>query len=227
MMSNSTAAQLQRGVIIEFDFSVLSGHAFLSDICRARLEKEGIKAEGKLMSRHMGGKSFSSGLNALCNKLQKTVDVPAVIAECNGAFAEALKGALSSVPKGFVEFVKALLAKDIKVVLVSRADSEAVRAVFADVQSGKLVILHDTATSFGFCSWDGWRRAARKNDLYERLCVAVAGSGFSAKGALVSGMGVVVKENPLTEYQDISGSDLHISEFTAALADDVCRILRV
>ena len=56
-MSNSTAAQLQRGVIVEFDFSVLSGHAFLSDICRARLEKEGIKADGKLMSRHMGGKS--------------------------------------------------------------------------------------------------------------------------------------------------------------------------
>ncbi len=226
-MSNSTAPQLQRGVIVEFDFSVLSGHAFLSDICRARLEQEGIKADRKLMCRHMGGKTFSSGLNALCNKLQKTVDVPAVIAECNGAFTEALEGALSSVPKGFVEFVKALLAKNIKVVLVSRADSEAVRAVFSDVQSEKLVVLHDTATGFGFCSWDGWRRAARKNDLYERLCVAVVGSGFSSKGALISGMGVVVKENPLTAYQDTSGSDLRISEFTAALAGEVCRILRV
>jgi len=226
-MSKSTAAQLQRGVIVEFDFTVLSGHAILSDLCRARLEKEGIKADAKLMTRHMGGKSFSSGLNALCNKLQKTIDVPAVIAECNGAFAEALKGALSNVPKGFVAFVNALLAKDIKVVLVSRADGEAVRAVFADVPSEKLVVLHDTATSFGFCSWDGWRRAARKNDLYERLCVAVAGSGFSVKGALVSGMGVLVKENPWSEYQDVSGSDLRISEFTAGLADDVSRILRI
>ncbi len=226
-MSNSTAAQLQRGVIVEFDFAVLPGHAFLKDICSVRLEKEGLKPDAKLMARYMGGKSFSSGLNAMCNKLQKTMDVPAVIAECNGQFAEALKGALPKVPAGFIAFVKALLAKEIKVVIVSRADSEAVRAVFADVQSDKLVVMHDLANSFGFCSWDGWRRAARKNDLHERLCVAVAGCGFSVKGALTSGMGVLVKDNAVTEYQDISGCDLKISEFSAGLVDDVTRILRV
>ena len=226
-MSNSTAAQLQRGVIVEFDFAVLPGHAFLKDICSVRLEKEGLKPDAKLMARYMGGKSFSSGLNAMCNKLQKTLDVPAVIAECNGQFAEALKGALPKVPAGFIAFVKALLAKEIKVVIVSRADSEAVRAAFADVQSDKLVVMHDLANSFGFCSWDGWRRAARKNDLHERLCVAVAGCGFSVKGALTSGMGVLVKDNAVTEYQDISGCDLKISEFSAGLVDDVTRILRV
>ena len=226
-MTNSTAAQLQRGVIVEFDFAVLPGHAFLKDICSMRLEKEGVKLDAKLMARYMGGKSFSSGLNALCNKLQKTLDVPAVIAECNGQFAEALKGALPKVPAGFIAFVKALLAKEIKVVIVSRADSESVRAVFSDVQSDKLVIMHDVANSFGFCSWDGWRRAARKNDLHERLCVAVAGCGFSVKGALTSGMGVLVKDNAVTEYQDISGCDLKISEFAVGLVDDVTRILRV
>lgn len=226
-MSNSTAAQLQRGVIVEFDFAVLPGHAFLKDICGVRLEKEGVKLDAKLMARHMGGKSFSSGLNAIGNKLQKTLDVPAVIADCNGQFAEALKGALSKVPAGFMAFVKALLAKEIKVVIVSRADSEAVRAVFAEIQTDKLVVMHDQANSFGFCSWDGWRRAARKNDLHERLCVAVAGCGFSVKGALTAGMGVLVRDNPVTEYQDVSGCDLKIGEFTAGLVDDVTRILRM
>ena len=226
-MSNSTAAQLQRGVIVEFDFAVLSGHAFLLDICRTRLAKEGVKLDATLMARSMGGKSFSSGLNALCNKQQKTLDVPAVIAECNEQYAEALKGALSKVPAGFVDFVKALLAKGLKVVIVSRADSESVQSVFSAVQTEKLVIVHDASNGFGFCSWDGWRRIARKNDLHERLCVAVAGSGYSVKGALTSGMGVLVKVNPVTEYQDISGADLHVSEFSAGLATDVIRILRV
>ena len=226
-MSNSIAAQLQRGVIVEFDFAVLPGHALLLDICRTRLAKEGIKLDAALMARSMGGKSFSSGLNALCNKQQKTIDVPTVIAECNAEFAEALKSKLSKVPAGLLDFVKALLAKNIKVVIVSRADNEAVKAVFEGVQSDKLVVLHDLSNGFGFYSWDGWRRAARKTDLHERLCVAVAGSGFSMKGALTSGMGVMVKDNPVTEYQDFSGCDVHITEFAAGLADEVVRILRV
>ena len=226
-MSISSAAQLQRGVIVEFDFAVLSGHAFLLDICRTRLAKESVKLDATLLARSMGGKSFSSGLNALCNKQQKTIDVPAVIAECYEQYAEALKGALPNVPAGFVDFVKTLLGKGMKVVIVSRADSEAVRAVFPAVLSDKLVIQHDASNGFGFCSWDGWRRAARKNDLHERLCVAVAGSGYSVKGALTSGLGVMVKVNPQTEYQDVSGCDVHISEFSTGLADEVVRILRV
>ena len=226
-MSTSIAAQLQRGVIVEFDFTVLSGHTFLLNICRTRLEKEGVRLDATLMARSMGGKSFSSGLNALCNKQQKTIDVPAVIAECYEQYAAELKGALPGVPAGFVDFVKALLGKGLKVVIVSRADSEAVRAVFAGVTSEKLVIMHDASNGFGFCSWDGWRRAARKCDLHERLCVAVAGSGSSVKGALTSGLGVMVKVNPVTEYQDVSGSDMQVTEFSAALADDVLRILHV
>lgn len=226
-MSNSSAAQLQRGVIVEFDFAVLPGHALLLDICRERLAKEGVAVEETLMARLMGGRSFSSGLNALCARQQKTMDVPSVISDCYGAFDEALKGKLGGIPAGFVEFVKALLAKNIKVVLVSRTDSEAVKAAFAGIDSDKLVVLHDACNGFGFCSWDGWRRAARKNDLYERLCVAVAGSGHSVKGALVSGMGVMVKSNPLVAHQDVSGCDVSIDAFSAALKDDVTRILRV
>jgi len=226
-MSNSTGAQLQRGVIVEFDFAVLPGHQLLLDICRARLEKEGVKLDVALMARCMGGRSFSSGLNALCNKQQKTIDVPAVTAECNEQFAEALKGSLDKVPAGFVAFVGALLAKGMKVVLVSKADSEAVKALFASVATPKLVFLGDTTNGFGFLSWDGWRRMARKNDLHERLCVAVAGSGFSVKGALISGMGVMVKENTVVGYQDVSGSDVRIGDYNAALSDEVASILRI
>jgi hypothetical protein len=226
-MNNSTGAQLQRGVIVEFDFAVLQGHQLLLDICRARLEKEGVNLDAALMARSMGGRSFSSGLNALCNKQQKTVDVPAVTAECNEQFAAALTGSLDKVPAGFVAFVGALLEKGMKVVLVSKADSEAVKAAFASLPAAKLVVLHDTTNGFGFLSWDGWRRMARKNDLHERLCVAVAGSGFSVKGALISGMGVMVKENAVVGYQDVSGSDVRIGEFAAALSDEVASILRI
>ncbi|MEI7901252.1 MAG: hypothetical protein WCK89_13450, partial [bacterium] len=146
---------------------------------------------------------------------------------CYEQYAEALKGALAKVPAGAVDLLTALLGKGLTVALVSRNNSAAVRAVFAGTQSEKLIILHEAVNAIRFCSWDCLLRAARKNDLHERLCVAVAGSGISVKGALISGLGVMVKVNPVTEYQDISGCDFHISEFSAGLADEVTRILRI
>ena len=226
-MGSSQAARLQRGVLVEFDFAVLDGHPLFLEACQTRLEREGIKLDAQGMARSMGGRSFSSGLNALASRKQKTLDVPTVMAECDAAFTEKLATKLSAVPAGFQAFVKALLAKKIKVVLVTRLESEAVSSVLADVQNEKFAVLHDTPSGFGFTTWGGWRRAARKNGLHERLCMAVAGSGFSVKGALRNGMGAIARPNPLTEYQDFGGCDVFISEYTAALADDAARILRM
>ncbi len=220
-MNHPTTAQLQRGVIIEFDFAVLDGHSFLLDICRARLEKEGVKLDAPLMARSMGGKSFSSGLNALCHRQHKTVDVPTVIADCNAEFVEKLAESLPRIPEGFLAFVKALLARNLKVVVVTRLESEAVLSALESVRGEKLSVLHDIPNGFGFNTWEGWRRAARKSDLHDRLCVAVAGSGHSVKGALVA------RPNPLTEHQDFGGCDASVAEYTAALANEVTRILRV
>jgi hypothetical protein len=226
-MGSSQAARLQRGVLVEFDFAVLDGHSLLLEACQTRLEQEGIKLDAQGAARTMGGRSFSSGLNALASRKRKTLDVPTVMAECDAAFTEKLAGKLSTVPAGFQAFVKALLAKKIKVVLITRLESEAVSSALADVQNEKFAVLHDMPNGFGFTTWEGWRRAARKNGLHERLCMAVAGSGFSVKGALRNGMGVIAKPNPLTEYQDFSGSDVFVSEYAAGLADDAVRILRM
>jgi hypothetical protein len=40
-------------------------------------------------------------------------------------------------------------------------------------------------------------------------------------------MGVIAKPNPLTDYQDFSGCDVSVVEYTAKMAEDVGRILRV
>ena len=225
-MSNLMAAKLLRGVIIEFDFAVLDGHAFLLDVCRTRLAQEGVELDALLMARSMGGRSFSSGLNALCSRQRKSVDVPTVMAECNAAFAGKLSEALPQVPASFLAFVKAMLAKNVKVVVVTRLESEAVLSALGNVQGEKLSVLYDIPNGFGFTTWEGWRRAVRKSDLHDRLCVAVAGSGHSVKGALNAGMCVVAKPNPVTEHQDFSGSDVSIAEYSEELAGEIIRLLR-
>ena len=226
-MSHPVVAQLQRGVIVEFDFAVLNGHACLLDICRARLEKEDVKFDAMLMARSMNGRSFSYVINSICSKQGKTVEVPAVVADCNAAFAEKLSESLDKIPASFLKFVKAATAKNMKVVIVTRLDAEAVQAALESVQSDLLVVLHDVPNGFGFNTWEGWRRAARKCNLHDRMCVAVAGSGYSMKGALNSGMFTVAKPNALTEHQDFGGSDISLTDFNTDILDDMTRFLRM
>lgn len=225
-MSDSSDKQVQRGMIVELDFAVLPGHQLLLDICKEQFAKAGLTIDATLMARYMGGKSFSNGLNALAAKQEKTIEAPAIIAETNAAFSAALTQALTHVPAEFITFVQKVLAKGIKVIIISRADSEAVKALFPN-PSDHLLFQTDTSSGFGFLGWDVWRRAARKNNLRERLCVAIVGSGFSVKGALTSSMGAMYKENPLTSHQDFSGGDVSIQRFDDALVSAAVTMLRV
>ena len=226
-MSDSTAASLQRGVIVEFDFAVLPGHRLLLDVCRTRLARDGIKLDERLMARMMNGKSFSSALNVLSKIVNKTIETSDVTSECYPLFEEALKNEAPKIPAGFAAFVKALHAKGLKVVIVTRADAETVRQALSDLSGDGLAVAHDTASGFGFYSFDAWRRAVRNHGLLERLCVAVVGSGYSAKAAIVASMGVMARPNPLTEHQDFGGCDAVLDGFSAAAAEDVSRILQI
>ena len=227
-MSDLIEKRVQRGMIVEFDYAVLPGHQLLLNACKEQFAASGLEIDAALMARYMFGKSFARALNTLTAQQQKTVeDTTALISACNAAFSVALTGALaSSVPAEFLAFVKAVLAKGVKVIIISRANAEAVKALFPDAGE-RLVVQTDTSSGFGFLGWDVWRRAARKNELRERLCVAVTGSGFSVKGVLTSSMGALYKDNPLVAYQDFSGGDVAVQKFDVSLVSDVARILRI
>ena len=226
-MSDSTEKHIPRGMIVEFDFTVLPGHQLLLDVCKAPFAAAGLEVDATLMARYMFGKTFAHAVGALAESQQKTVEsVPALIAACNAAFAAALTDALADVPEAFMKFAKAVLAKGVKVVIVSRANADAVRARFAAL-GDRLVVQTDTSSGFGFLGWDVWRRAARKNGLRDRLCVAITGSGSSVKGVLTSSMGAFYRENPLVAYQDFTGADGAITAFSEALAQDVAHVLRI
>jgi len=227
-MSDLTERDIPRGVIVEFDFTVLPGHQLLLDVCKEQLAAAGLEVDATLIARYMFGKPFTHALEALAASQGKTLeDAPGLIAACNTAFSTALTTALTEAPADFVKFAKAITAKGVKLIVISRANADAVKALFATVQEN-LTVQTDTSSGFGFLGWDVWRRAARKNNLRERLCVAITGSGFSVKGVLTSSMGgTLFKVNPLVAYQDFSGGDNAIQKFDASVVNDVTRILRI
>jgi len=228
MSEEKKDAILKRGVLIEFDFAVMPGHQMMLEVCKEQFAKEGLKIDQVIMARYMAGKSFVAGLSALCRAQEITsFEVSDMAASCNELFAEKIKANLKKVPAGFKDFIKAVTDKGMKVVIFSISDSEAIREAFADIPEESLGISEDLTSSFCFTSWEGWRRFARKNSLHERLCVSVCGSGLSVKGALTSGLSVIVKDNEMVDYQDISGYDKQIKEFDVGVVDEVARLLHL
>ncbi len=228
MSEEKKDARLQRGLLVEFDFAVMPGHQIMLEVCKEQLTKSGVKIDEVLMARYMFGRSFVAGLSALYRAQElSSYEVADRVAACNEAFAARIKADLAEIPPGFKDFIKAVAAREIKVVLFSVAESEAVQAAFADMPENLFAVSEDLTSSFGFTSWEGWRRFARKNSLHERLCVSVCGSGLSVKGALTSGISSIVKDNAVVAYQDISGFDKQIEKFDAGLADDVVRLLHL
>ena len=228
MSEEKKESKLQRGVLVEFDYAVMPGHQIMLEVCKEKFAEHKLEVDEILMARYMFGRSFVAGLSAICRAQDvSSFEVSDMAAECNELFAERIKAKLKDVPKGFVEFVNAVAAKELKVVLFSQAESDALQALFPDLTEEQLGVSEDLTSSFCFTSWEGWRRFARKNGLHERLCVSISGSGLSVKGALTSGVSSIIKENDMVAYQDISGYDKKIEDFDASLVDEVERLLHL
>jgi hypothetical protein len=228
MSEDKNYSKLQRGLLVEFDFAVMPGHQIMLDVCSEQLPKAGLKVDQLRMARSMLGRSFVSALNSLC-RLQnvKSEDVAELAANCNKAFAERIGQVSDGLPEGFMEFLSEAADKGLKTVLFTKSDVDSLQSKFSALPENKVCVTEDLASSFCFTSWEGWRRFARKNALHERLCVGVAGSGLSVKGALTSGLSVLVKTNDIVDYQDISGADRQITDFNAELIQDVRRLLHL
>ena len=132
-----------------------------------------------------------------------------------------------AVGASFKNFVAALAAKGVKVVIATRANIEAVQSAFEGLLGDNVVLYHETATTYGSVKWDAWRRACAMNKLRNFSTIAVTGSGLGVKSALVAGMGSVAVINPHVAYQDFGGADEVVRELNSAAAKSVLEILRV
>ena len=59
------------------------------------------------------------------------------------------------------------------------------------------------------------------------MSVAIVGSGYSVKGALLAGLGVLAVVNDRVAYQDFGGANDVVKTINSKLADKVLSILKV
>lgn len=218
-----------KGVIIEYDFAAMDGAELLFGMTGTFLkELDGIPFDRMIEAKHFAGGSCQ-GCFA---EYFATVGTKKTAVKAAHDFDELVRkeftAAVSKPPSaGFVEFVKTLTEKSVKVVIATRADIEQVRGTFAALSGPDVELYHEESSTYGSVKWDAWRLVCVRSKLRPYNTIAVAGSGFSVKAALRAGIGSVAVMNEHTAYQDYTGCDEFFKTLDAAAAKTVLEILRV
>ena len=219
---------VKKGVIVEFDFAAMDGANLLFDVTKKFLAGlDNIPFDERIEAQHLAGGNYQGGL-AEYFAVVKTKKLAAKAAkDLSAAFVSALNEAVpKSVTPAFRKFVQTIAAKGVKIVISTRADVEAVRPAFESLLGDDVVLFQETSSTYGSVKWDAWRRACAMNKLRNFSTIAVTGSGFGVKSALVAGMGSVAVTSPHVAYQDFGGADEVVSELNAAAAKTILEILR-
>ena len=219
---------LQRGVVVEFDFTAVDGAQLLFDTAKKQLAPLGIDLTVKLEALHLAGGNYQGGLTELFSELEVKQDAAQQAQDLAEAFRTALsERAAAAVTPGFKAFVKALTDKGVKVVVATRSDVEQLRPALEGLDAELVSLYAEPSNTYGNCKWDAWRRACNQNGLVNMLTVAVTGSGKGVKSALVSGMSALAVAHDHVSYQDFGGADVVVDAFDAKLAQEVLRMLHM
>lgn len=212
-----------RGVIVEFDFTVLNGAELLFQTARRFLESlDGIALDAVAEARHLAGRTYQSGFERLF-PLVKTKKTPQKAArDFAVAFSAAVTAAFpSSIGVAFRNFVKSLTDRGLTVVISTRADGEVAGAAFEPILGENVLICQEISLGYGFAKGDSWRRACRVAGLCPGTTLAVTGSGYGVKAALLAGLGSMAVVNERVAYQDFGGADDVLAELSGKTAKRV------
>ncbi len=219
---------MKKGVIVEFDFAAMDGAKLLYETTAGLMASNGIAFDTRAEAQYLAGGNYQDGLTdyfAVVGTKKTPVKAARDLSE---GFVAALTAAVpGAVTTTFKNFVRSLVEKDLKVVISTRADIEKVAPAFADILGENVVLYQELSLCYGGVKWDGWRRACAQNRLRNLLSVAVTGSGFGVKSALLAGMASVAVANDHVAYQDFGGADETVSALNAAAAKAIFRLLRV
>ncbi|MGN0853938.1 MAG: HAD family hydrolase [Kiritimatiellia bacterium] len=222
------AEEQRKGVIVEFDFAAMDGANLLYRTTKALLEANEIGFDPRAEAQHLAGGNYQGGLAEYFESVKTKKTAAKAAKDLSDGFVAALDAAIPhAVTPSFKAFVKTLADKGVKVVIATRAHVETVRPAFADLLGDNVTLHQETSQTYGSVKWDAWRRACALNKIRNTRALAVTGSGFGVKSALLAGMGSLAVVNDHVAYQDFGGADETVETLDADAARRVLKILRV
>lgn len=219
----------EKVVIIDFDFAVMDGATLLYDTTRKFLKKlDNLKLDEALEARCFAGNAIQKGLENFF-AIQKTKKTAVKAArDLSAAFIEALNREVpNAISIGFKNFIKAMLEKDVAVMIRTRADLEAVEAAFKPLLNDQVVLSHEDFDVYGAVKWESWCRSYMAMGMTRSTALAITGSGFGVKSAMLVGVTSVAVVSDHVAYQDFGGASEVVNEISGKTAKNVFRALHI
>ena len=220
--------EAKRGVIVEFDFTAMDGAELLYSTAEQLLSSIDVPFNRRVEAQYLAGGNYLGGLAEYFAVVKTKKTAAKAAKDLSEAFASAIaKEIPKALTPAFAAFVKTLAEKDVKVVLATRANVEAVAPAFEGLLSENVVLFQEVAQTYGCIKWDAWRRACAQNGLRNTASVAVTGSGFGVKSALLAGMPSIAVVRDHVAYQDFGGTDETVDKLDADAAKAILSIMRI
>jgi hypothetical protein len=223
------ADTVSKGIIVEFDFAAMDGATLLYEVTKNFLSAlDNIPFDERIEAQHLAGGNYQGGLAEYFAAVKTKKLASKAAKDLSAAFVDALNEAVpKAVTPSFRNFVSVAAAKGVKVVISTRAELAKVVEPFAPMIGDNVALYQETSATYGSLKWDAWRRACAMNRLRNFSTLAVTGSGFGVKSALLAGMGSLAVVSPHVAYQDFGGADEVVTELNSAAARAALDILRV
>ena len=222
---------MAKGIIVEYDFAAMDGAELLFNTATKFLKDlDGIAFDSVIEARHFAGGNYQGCFEEYFPIVKTKKTALKAGRDFDAAVRQAFTAALATPPgAAFVNFVSTLAAKNVKVVISTRADieNEGVRNAFAALLGPNCELNNEESTTYGSVKWDAWRRACARTSIKPYNAVAVTGSGYGVKAALRAGIASVAVMNPRNAYQDYSGCDEFVKALDTAAAKKCLEILRI
>lgn len=221
---------MDKGVIIEYDFAAIAGADLLFATAKEFFDKlDGIAFDTGLEARFLAGQTYLIGMTDFLQFVKTKKTAAKAAKDLPVAFQKALTAKIRAdgLAPEFVEAVKALEAKGVKVVITTRANVDQAAEAFAPVLSDQVKLHFENSVTYGNVKWDAWRRAAKAHGLDPQATVAVTGSGYGVKSALLGGFHAAVVQTPHVAWQDFGGANCVSDKFDSAFAAKLMKIMKI
>lgn len=218
-----------KGVLLDFDFVAMDGAEALFNAANSVFDGYSlpIAFDKVAEARNFAGKNMVEAVAGHLSRAKSKRGPEKTAGMINDAFVEALAAALPSVPTGdFRGFLKTISAAGAKIVVFSRLPAADVETALAPCAT-MLSVHQETSPVYGAPRLSAWRRLCAKNALSELRSVAVTGSAYGLRSALLSGIPSVAVVRDHVAYQDFGGADVVSEKIDAALAKKIVKLLRL
>lgn len=220
---------VDKGVIVEFDFTALDGSSLLYETAKGFLNAlDGIPFDISAEAKYFAGENCLDGFTKFFASVKTKKTAAKATRDFTAAYQKALVKAIpGAVTAAFRNFVSMLTDKGVRVVIATAADLERVRPAFEGILSDQVMLYCEEAPRYGTVRRDSWRRICAASKMPYGSTTVVTGSGLGVKAALYAGMGSMAVVSDHVAYQDFGGASEVVTELSGKTAKKLLSILRL